>query len=148
MRAHDVLWPAVAVGAGVAGTLDQVVFHQLLRWHMFYAREGLDVGLVSDGLFHAVMTGLLGTALVWLVRTARGGALSTRRVTGGVLAGAGGFNLFDGVVDHKVLRLHQVREGVVDLLPYDVVWIGTALAVLGVGLLFLRGSSAGAGESA
>jgi uncharacterized membrane protein len=29
---------------------------------------------------------------------------------GGILAGFGGFNLFDGVVDHKLLRQHQIRR--------------------------------------
>jgi len=33
---RSLLWPAILVGAGVAGTLDEVVLHQLLRWHHFY----------------------------------------------------------------------------------------------------------------
>jgi uncharacterized membrane protein len=138
MRGHPALLPAVTVGIGVAGTLDEVVFHQLLRWHMYYVRGGLSLGLISDGIFHAVMTGVLGAGLVWLTRTARRAHPSSWLVAGGVLAGAGGFNLLDGVVDHKVLRVHPVRVGVEEIWPYDVAWIGSALVVLVIGLLLLR----------
>ena len=43
----------VLVGVGVAGFVDEVVFHQLLHWHHFYDRSTGAVGLVSDGLLHA-----------------------------------------------------------------------------------------------
>lgn len=54
-----------------------------------------------------------------------------------MVAGVGFFQLLDGVVDHKVLRIHQIRYGV-DLLPYDVAWIGSAVLLLVAGLLMLR----------
>ena len=49
--------------------------------------------------------------------------------------GAGGFQLYDGVVQHKVFGLHQIRYGV-DLAPYDTIWnlVAAALLVAGVGL--------------
>lgn len=59
-----------------------------------------------------------------------------KRWTGAVIAGVGFFQLFDGVVDHKVLRIHQIRYNV-DLLPYDVVWIGLAVLLLLIGGLIL-----------
>ena len=54
-----------------------------------------------------------------------------------MVAGIGFFQLLDGVVDHKILRIHQIRYDV-DLLPYDAVWIGSAVLLLLVGLLQLR----------
>jgi uncharacterized membrane protein len=51
---------------------------------------------------------------------------------GGILARFGGFNLFDGVVDHRLLRLHQIRPGVADLLPYDAALIRWLVLVLTV----------------
>jgi len=47
-----------------------------------------------------------------------------------LLAGVGGFNLFDGVVDHKLLRLHQVRQDIPDLLPNDTGWITVSLLLV------------------
>jgi uncharacterized membrane protein len=55
---------------------------------------------------------------------------------GGLLIGAGGFQLYDGTLQHKVMRLHQIRYGV-DLAPYDWVWniIAVALIIAGAVLL-------------
>jgi uncharacterized membrane protein len=62
-----------------------------------------------------------------------------RRVVAGILVGAGGFNLYDGIVQHKLLDLHQVRAGAPDNLPYDLAFVGLATVVLLAGLLLLRG---------
>lgn len=50
----------------------------------------------------------------------------------GALLGAGAFQLFDGLINHKVLRVHQVRYDV-DLLPYDLSWNLVAAALLLIG---------------
>nr|WP_258071585.1 DUF2243 domain-containing protein [Rathayibacter sp. AY1B1] len=52
------------------------------------------------------------------------------------LTGAGLFQLWDGVVDHKLLRVHQVRYDV-DLLLYDSAWIASEAVLLAAGLLLL-----------
>ncbi len=72
-------------------------------------------------------------------RTAAGNG-RVRRFWAGTLLGLGGFNLFDGTVQHKVLRLHQVRPAAENWLPYDVAFIGLALLVLVAGIVLLRGS--------
>jgi uncharacterized membrane protein len=131
---RDSVAPAL-FGVGVAGTLDEVVLHQLLHWHHFYDRSTSAVGLVSDGLFHVFSTLMLlvgGRALLEARR--RVPPFPAKRLVGGVLVGAGGFNLYDGTVQHKVLRLHQVRYGV-DSLPYDVAFIGAAAVMLLAGLV-------------
>ena len=56
----------------------------------------------------------------------------------GILLGAGGFNLYDGTIQHKLLGLHQVRAGAPNNLPYDLVFIGLAAVMLLGGLLLLR----------
>jgi len=142
------LTTGVLIGIGLVGTVDEAVFHQLLDWHHFVERttDGapLDevtrrVGLVSDGLFHLLSTGLLALGLLRLARRGLPDRLSDRRrLLAGVLLGFGGFNLYDGVVQHKLLDLHQVRRGVPDLLPYDLAWIGGALLIVAAGVLVLR----------
>ena len=136
------LAPAILVGIGVSGTLDEVVLHQLLHWHHFYSGSFSATGLVTDGLFHLFSTAALVLGLVLLWR--RGvDALpgSRRRTLGGVLVGAGALNLYDGTVQHKLLKLHQVREGARDQLPYDLAFIGLAAAVLAVGFMLLLGQA-------
>ena len=134
---------AVLAGIGLAGTLDEVVLHQLLRWHHLYSRGSEDAGLVSDGLFHVFSTTLLLVGTVGVVRAVpwhRRPLGLGRRITVGVLAGLGGFNVYDSLVQHKLLGLHQVREGVPNLLPYDVGFTGLAVLALAAGLLLLRSS--------
>jgi uncharacterized membrane protein len=58
---------------------------------------------------------------------------------GAVLTGAGAFQVWDGVVHHKLLRLHQVRYGV-DLTGYDVAWIVPGALLLVTGVVLLRRS--------
>jgi uncharacterized membrane protein len=67
-------------------------------------------------------------------------ALATCSAWGGFFLGAGAFQLFDGIVDHKILRLHQIRYGV-DLLPYDLAWNIAAgiLLVLGAVITWQAG---------
>ena len=128
---------AVLTGVGAAITLDEVVFHQLLGWHHLVDSPDLQVGLASDGVLHILGTLALAAGLVQLVRTWSG---QTRRALGGVLVGAGAFNVFDGTVNHKLLDLHQVRPGVPDQLPYDLAWVGSAFVVLLLGLALRRAS--------
>ncbi len=138
------LGAGLLVGIGVAAFLDETVFHQLLHWHHFYDRSTSTVGLVSDGFFHiggtlALVSGLLLFAGLQRRRTADGA-----RVRAGGLLGCGGFQVYDGLVQHKILRLHQVRYGVPSL-PYDLVWNLAGLALLAAGLLVLRRAARDAG---
>ena len=120
------------VGVGLMAAVDEVVFHQLLRWHHFYDLATPAVGIVSDGLLHAAELVALVTGGFWVADLRRRGAFAPAWAWAGFFVGAGGFQTFDGVVDHKLLRVHQVRYGV-DLLPYDLAWVGAGLALLAVG---------------
>lgn len=130
-------WSGVLAGVGLIAFVDETVFHQLLHWHHFYDRSTPDVGLVSDGLFHAFGFVAVVAGLFLLADLRRRQALSVRRWVGGLLLGAGAFQLYDGLVQHKVLGLHQIRYGV-DLLPYDLTWNVVAAVLVVVGALLSR----------
>jgi uncharacterized membrane protein len=132
---------AAAVGVGLMAAVDEIVFHQLLAWHHFYDRATPAIGLLSDGLLHSAEVVLLAAGGCALADLLRRRALVPRAAWAGFLLGAGGFQLFDGVVDHKVLRVHQVRYGV-DLLPYDVAWIAAGVLLLIAGAAVLARSGA------
>jgi uncharacterized membrane protein len=129
----------VLVGVGVAAFVDETVFHQLLHWHHFYDRSTSDAGLVSDGIFHAVGWFAVVAGLFWFAALRRDRALDGRRWLAGLLLGAGGFQLYDGTVQHKLLRLHQIRYDV-DLTPYDVTWDVVAVLLVIAGVVLLRRS--------
>lgn len=127
---------AALIGVGIMAAVDEIVFHQLLGWHHFYDGSTSDVALASDGFLHAAELVVLVGGFFAFADLRRRRALSVPHGWAGFFLGAGGFQLFDGVVDHKVLRLHQVRYGV-DLLPYDLAWNGAALLLLAVGGVLL-----------
>ena len=122
----------VLAGVGLVAFVDETVFHQLLHWHHFYDRSTPDAGLVSDGVFHAVGFVAVVAGLFLLADLRRHRALVVGRWVGGVLLGAGAFQLYDGLVQHKVLGLHQIRYEV-DLLAYDLTWNVVAAVLLLVG---------------
>jgi uncharacterized membrane protein len=76
----------VVFGAGLASTIDEVVFHQILHWH----------------------------------------------------------HLYDGTIQHKVLRLHQVRYEVEPAL-YDILFIGVSAAIFVAGAILWRAANRASG---
>jgi uncharacterized membrane protein len=135
---RSLFWPGVLTGIGLAGTLDEVVLHQLLGWHHFYDRSTPTAGLVSDGLFHLFSTAVLVIGIIQLVERRRSSPDPPRLALAGILLGAGGFNLYDGTIQHKLLGLHQVRAGAPDNLPYDLAFLSVAAALALAGALLLR----------
>ena len=123
-------------GAGTMGAIDEIVFHQLLHWHHFYDRASGAAGLVSDGLLHAATWSATVAGLALLADLRRRRSFVPGTWWGAVLVGAGAFQVWDGVVHHKLLRLHQVRYGV-DLTGYDLAWNAGAVALLVAGLAVL-----------
>lgn len=124
------------LGVGIAGFVDEVVFHQLLHWHHFYDRSTLEVGLVSDGVFHAFSWFAAIGSMFLLADLSRRHAVWWTRWWGGLSLGAGAFQLYDGLVHHKLLGLHQIRYDV-DLLPYDVAWNAIAVVLIVAGLVLV-----------
>jgi uncharacterized membrane protein len=124
------------LGLGVAAFVDETVFHQLLHWHHFYDRSTPAAGLVSDGLFHAAGFFAAVAALFLFADLRRRRILQPARWWGGLIAAAGAFQLYDGTVQHKLLRLHQIRYHV-DLVPYDWTWNVIAVVLLAAGVLLL-----------
>lgn len=124
-------------GCGVAASIvDLFIFHLGLQWHHFYDLSTTEVALTADGFFHAFGWFITIWGLFVLADIRRHAAVNWRRWTGALITGVGSFQLFDGVIDHKVLRIHQIRYDV-DLLPYDLIWIGSAILLLLVGVFIL-----------
>ena len=120
------------IGIAVMAAVDTIVFHQLLGWHHFYDRSTPDVSLLSDGLLQTAYLALLVAGFFWFADLRRRRTLARRSAWAGFVLGLGTFQLFDGVVDHKLLKVHQIRYGV-DVRLYDVGWIGAAVALLILG---------------
>ena len=126
----------IMLGVAIMAAVDEIVFHQVLSWHHFYDRSTSDISLLSDGLLQTAYLVLLVAGFFRFADLRRRGTLAGRSAWGGFVLGMGAFHLFDGIVDHKLLNLHQIRYGV-DVLPYDLAWNGAALVLLLAGGLMI-----------
>lgn len=138
LQARRTLSATAMIGIGLMAAVDEIVFHQLLAWHHFYDRSTSAVALFSDGLLHSAELIVLAAGFFMFADLRRRDALSPRHASAGLFLGAGGFQIFDGIVDHKLLRVHQIRYGVEELWVYDVLWNLFGLALLIAGIVLLR----------
>jgi len=136
------LWSGILFGVGLIAFLDEMLFHQLLHWHHFYDKSTTSIGLISDGLFHAFSWFATISGLFLFADLRRRHAVWLMRWWGGIFVGVGGFQLYDGIIQHKLMRIHQIRY-VDNVLTYDVIWNVIALAVLIAGLILVRQASRG-----
>ncbi|HVG12330.1 MAG TPA: DUF2243 domain-containing protein, partial [Flavisolibacter sp.] len=130
---------AMVLGIGVGGFVDGIVLHQVLQWHEMLSAKIPPVTLLAksvnmfwDGIFHAFTLGvtLVGIILLWRLLRRNDIDTSGRVLTGGMLAGWAAFNIIEGVMDHHILKLHNVREITPDIEAWNYGFLGFSLVLL------------------
>lgn len=118
--------------------LDGILFHQLLQWHSTYMHTDRPGQIVSDGIFHLVVTFFTFWAAVvlWNSDPAKESAQRKRLFGSGLLVGAGTFNFVEGVLNHHVLQIHHVRPGPYQLM-YDLAFDASAILMIIIGFVLL-----------
>jgi uncharacterized membrane protein len=134
---------AILIGVGLGGFVDGIVLHQILQWHNMLSAvypphnmEAMKLNMTWDGYFHAFVWLLTLAGIYILFKAGKNGSTfpRTRQFTGMLLLGWGIFNLVEGIINHQLLSLHNVREiAGADIYNY------TFLAIGGVGLILLGG---------
>jgi uncharacterized membrane protein len=140
-------WPGILLGIGLGGFIDGIVLHQILQWHHMLTSAGgypsgtvagLEDNTLADGLFHLATWIATAAGIYLLWRASRAGATwSGRELVGLMLAGWGGFNLVEGLIDHQILGIHHVRPGDNEL-AYDLAYLGSGVILIAAGLLLAR----------
>lgn len=111
---------AVITGIGLGGFLDGIIFHQILQWHGMLSNKippitviNKSVNMFWDGIFHLFVfcATLVGMLRIWRLSQKMTTDHSGKRLLGGMLLGWGLLNVVEGVINHHVLELHNVREG-------------------------------------
>ena len=141
------------LGVGFGGFVDGIVLHQILQWHHMLTNTGnhpadtvagLETNTVADGLFHAATWICLACGVVLMRRAwaAEERGPSLRALVGAMLVGWGVFNLVEGVVDHHLLGVHNVRDDVSDPLWWNVGFLAFGAALVAVGAMLARNARA------
>lgn len=130
-------WSGFMFGIGLAGFIDEIIFHQFLQWHHFYDKMTNEIGLISDGILNAICGFFIIFGLFLLSDARRKISLDSRYWIGKTLIGMGSFQVYDGIINHKVLRMHQIRY-VDNIITYDIIWLVTGSLIIVTGYFLTR----------
>ncbi|ELY70630.1 DUF2243 domain-containing protein [Natrinema versiforme] len=142
----------LALGIGLGGFFDGIVFHQILQIHHMLSSypdssiaTDLELNVMADGLFHLATYVFTITGVVLLSRAWRFHSVpnSGRTLFGAVIMGWGVFNLVEGIVDHHLLGLHHVwPAGPGPIILWDGAFLLWGALFLVGGYLVIRTDSA------
>ena len=133
------------IGFGLGAVVDTVLFHLIFQTHHLlsgfydpYTLDGHRTNVMFDGLFliATLAVTFVGLGLLWRLVNGTDRRFSTTYLVGSIVVGAGVFNVYDGLVDHYVLDLHNVVHGTEAWNPHWVV-VSVLLLGLGLGLLWV-----------
>ena len=110
------LLAAGVVGFGFSGLIDVLILHLILQWHHLLSGiypmntlSGLRTNILADGLFSIGMLIIMcvGAGLLWQAERRTDVPLAIRPLFGAQIIGLGIFDVYDAIVDHALLGLHQ-----------------------------------------
>jgi uncharacterized membrane protein len=136
--------PAILLGIGLGGFVDGIVLHQILQWHSMLSNvvrpstiEAVHLNMFWDGVFHAAtwVVTFVGVMLLWW--SAQRGTVPPLSVfLGGMLLGWGAFNVVEGLINHQLLELHNVRE-LAEPTAWNVGFLALSAVIFLIGLLMM-----------
>lgn len=133
-------------GFGFSGLIDVLVIHLILQWHHLLSGiypmdtvDGLRTNIFADGLFSVgmILIAGIGAGLVWQSERRAETPLPVRPIAGAAVIGLGVFDLYDAIVDHALLGLHQpLSQGG----QYNPHWTVVSILIILAGLYIYRTS--------
>lgn len=138
---------ATVLGIGIGGLIDGTFLHQILQWHEMLSNKVPPVTLLTksvnmfwDGVFHAfcIIVILTGIYLLYQLLYRKDVIINGSLFNGGLLFGLGIFNLVEGIIDHQILKLHNVRDVAVNTAIWNYGFLGFSVILLIIGWLLLR----------
>ncbi len=136
------LTTAMILGIGLGGFIDGIVLHQILQWHEMLAARipptnyiGKSVTMFRDGIFHAftLLVTISGILLLWRLLHRNDIERSGYWLSGSLLLGWGLFNVVGGVLDHQLLKLHNVKEVSANPEAGNFSFLGLSVLMMGAG---------------
>jgi uncharacterized membrane protein len=133
---------SIVLGIGLGGFIDGIVLHQILQWHEMISNKmppatvvAKSVNMFWDGVFHAFsfIVVVIGIILLWKMLWRRDINRSGNLLGGGLLLGWGLFNIVEGIIDHHLLKLHNVREIADNVAAWNWGFLGISIVMLLIG---------------
>lgn len=142
----------LVLGVGFGGLADGILLHQILGWHHLvcvtaYCRpasiEQLQRENTQDGFFNLVLAlvTLAGTAMLFRAARPSAPVRNGQALFGAMLAGCGGFNFTEGLVNHQILGIHHVLPGDPHQLLFDLLFLAAGVLFMAIGAWLVRASS-------
>jgi uncharacterized membrane protein len=138
---------SLILGIGIGGFIDGIVLHQILQWHEMLSNKippdnyiNKSVNMFWDGIFHAftLIVTLVGIIHLWKLLRRKDIDRSGHLLAGGMLAGWGLFNIIEGVIDHQLLKLHNVKEITMNKEAWNYGFLAISFVMLIVGWLIMK----------
>jgi uncharacterized membrane protein len=138
---------AIVLGIGFGGFIDGIVFHQILQWHEMISNKMPPIDLLTksvnmfwDGIFHAfnLMVVITGVFLLWKLLSRKDIEKSGNLLFGGILRGWGLFNIIEGIINHHLLKLHNVRDAVINKNSWNFGFLLFSVLILITGYALTR----------
>lgn len=138
---------AIVLGIGVGGFIDGIVLHQILQWHEMLSNKFpantviyKSMNMFWDGIFHlfTLLVTITGIHLLWKVHRKTEIRKSGNILVGGMLVGWGIFNLVEGIINHQILELHNVREISEEKNLWNYGFLFFGIVLIGIGWLIIN----------
>lgn len=138
---------SMVLGIGMGGFIDGIVLHQILQVHEMLSNKipatgyiGKSINMFWDGIFHffCMIVVLVGIILMWKLLFRKDTDRSGKLFGGGLLLGWGLFNIVEGVIDHQILRLHNVIEIAANHDIANFAFLGVSVLMLIVSYLLIH----------
>ena len=138
---------SMVLGIGLGGFLDGIILHQILQWHEMLSFRipttdivGKSVNMFWDGIFHSfcLVVVLIGVILMWKLLRRKDIDHSGRLLSGGLLLGWGLFNVIEGMIDHHILKLHNVFELAAHHGPANYIFLGISVILIIAGFALVK----------
>jgi uncharacterized membrane protein len=110
---------SMVTGIGIGGFIDGIFFHQVFQWHEMLSNKiptsdvvGKSVNMFWDGIFHffCLVVVITGIVLLWRLLSRNDIDRSRNLLAAGLITGWGVFNIVEGIINHHLLKLHNIFE--------------------------------------
>lgn len=147
-QAHIPLAAAsVVLGIAVGGFCDGIVFHEILQWHGMLTNKiaantliNKNVNVFWDGIFFGFIwiTTIIGLYLLWQLLHRPFINRSGLLLSGGMFLGWGIFNFAEGLINHHILGLHNIREASANPESWNYGFLAFSVLLILLGYILIK----------